>query len=75
MSRREAGRSRLVAKWLRAWLPGSVEERRQIEEYILEPRWIRLRLDTALAQKLAGIVLARFHELAKSFPSDPRPKR
>lgn len=55
--------------------PGSAEERRQIEEYILEPRWIRLGLDTALAQKLAAIVLARFRELAKSFPPDPRPKR
>ena len=55
--------------------PGSAEERRQIEEYILEPRWIGLGLDTALAQKLAGIVLARFRDLATSFPSDPRPKR
>ncbi len=55
--------------------PGSAGERRQVDEYVLEPRWIRLGLDTALAQKLAGIVLARFRELAKSFPSDPRPKR
>jgi hypothetical protein len=55
--------------------PGGVEERRQVEDCILEPRWIRLGLDTALAQKLAGIVLARFRELAKSFPPDPRPKR
>ena len=55
--------------------PGSAEERRQVEEYILEPRWIGLGLDTALAQKLAGIVLIRFRELAKSFPPDPRPKR
>jgi transcriptional regulator with XRE-family HTH domain len=55
--------------------PGSAEERRQVEEYILEPRWIGLGLDTALAQKLAAIVLARFRELAKSFPPDPRPKR
>ena len=53
----------------------SVEERRQIEEYMLNPHWIRLGLDTALAQKLVGIVLARFRELAQSFPSDPRPKR
>ena len=28
-----------------------------------------------LAQKLAGIALVRFRELAKSFPPDPRPKR
>jgi transcriptional regulator with XRE-family HTH domain len=55
--------------------PGSAEERRQVEEYILEPRWIGLGLDTALAQKLAGIVLARFRDRAKSFPPDPRPKR
>ena len=55
--------------------PGTVEERRQIEQYTLEPRWIQLGLDTALAQKLAGIVLARFRELAESFPPDPRPKR
>jgi transcriptional regulator with XRE-family HTH domain len=55
--------------------PGSAEERRQIEEYILEPRWIRLGLDTAFAQKIAGMVLVRFRELAQSFPPDPRPKR
>jgi transcriptional regulator with XRE-family HTH domain len=55
--------------------PGSAEERRQIDEYILEPRWIRLGLDTALAQKIAGIALARFRELAESFPPNPRPKR
>ena len=55
--------------------PGSAEERRQVDEYILEPRWIRLGLDTALAQRLAGIMLARFRELASSFPPDPRPKR
>jgi len=55
--------------------PGSVGEKQQVDEYILEPRWIRLGLDTALAQKLAGIVLVRFRELAKSFPPDPRPKR
>jgi hypothetical protein len=55
--------------------PGSSEERRQLDEYILEPRWIRLGLDTALAQKLAGIALARLRELAESFPPDPRPKR
>ena len=58
-----------------SFAPGSSEERRQVEEYILEPRWIRLGLDTALAQKLAGIALARLRELAKSFPPDPRPKR
>jgi hypothetical protein len=52
-----------------------VEERRQVEEYILDPRWIGLGLDTALAQKLAAIVLARFRDLAKSFPPDPRPTR
>jgi transcriptional regulator with XRE-family HTH domain len=55
--------------------PGSAEEKRQVEEYIFEPRWIRLGLDTALAQKLVGIVLTRFRELARSFPPDPRPKR
>jgi hypothetical protein len=52
--------------------PGSAREKRQLDEYILEPRWIGLGLDTALAQKLAGTVLARFRELARSFPSDPR---
>jgi hypothetical protein len=55
--------------------PGSAAESRQLQEYITEPRWIRLGLDTALAQKLAGIVLARFRELAASLPPDPRPKR
>jgi transcriptional regulator with XRE-family HTH domain len=58
-----------------SFAPGSSEEKRQLDEYILEPRWIRLGLDTALAQKLAGIVLARFRELVESFPPDPRPKR
>jgi hypothetical protein len=58
-----------------SFAPGSVGEKRQVEEYILEPRWIRLGLDTALAQKLAGIALARIRELAESFPPDPRPKR
>jgi hypothetical protein len=43
--------------------------------YILEPQWIHLGIDTALAQKLAAIMLPRFRELAKSFPPDPRPKR
>ena len=37
--------------------------------------WIRLGLDTALAQKLAGIAFSHFRELAKPFPSDPRSKR
>jgi len=55
--------------------PGSAREQRQVDEYILEPRWVRLGLDTALAQKLAGIALARMRELAESFPPDPRPKR
>jgi len=59
----------------RSFEPDSVGERQQLDEYIRQPRWIRLGLDTALAQKLAGIVLARFRELAKSFPPDPRPKR
>jgi hypothetical protein len=54
---------------------GSTDESRQLQEYITEPRWIQLGLDTALAQKLAAIVLARFRDLAKSFPPDPRPKR
>jgi transcriptional regulator with XRE-family HTH domain len=55
--------------------PGSAREKRQLDEYILEPRWMRLGLDTALAQKLAGIMLARFRELAESLPPDPRPRR
>ena len=55
--------------------PGSAGERRQLEEYMLDPYWIRLGLDTALAQKLAGIVLVRFRELAQSFPPDPKSKR
>ena len=48
----------------------------------LDPRarLLHLRLkagltQTALAQKLAGVMLARFRELAESFPPDPRPKR
>jgi transcriptional regulator with XRE-family HTH domain len=55
--------------------PGSDRERRELDEYILEPQWIGLGLDTALAQKLAGVMLPRFRELAKSFPPDPRTKR
>jgi transcriptional regulator with XRE-family HTH domain len=55
--------------------PGSAGERAQVDEYILNPQWIGLGLDTALAQKLAGVMLVRFRELAKSFPPDPRPKR
>jgi hypothetical protein len=55
--------------------PGSADESRQSQEYITEPRRIQLGLDTAVAQKLAGIVLARFRDLARAFPPDPRPKR
>jgi hypothetical protein len=55
--------------------PGSDRERRELDMYILEPQWIHLGIDTALAQKLAAIMLPRFRELAKSFPPDPRPKR
>ncbi len=55
--------------------PGSDRERRELDMYILEPQWIGLGLDTALARKLAGIMLPRFRELAKSFPPDPRSKR
>jgi len=55
--------------------PGSAGEKRQLDEYILEPQWIRVGLDTALARKLASGMLPRFRELAKTFPPDPRPKR
>ena len=55
--------------------PGGEREQREIDAYIHEPQWIRLGLDTALAQKLAGVMLNRFRELAESFPPDPRPKR
>jgi transcriptional regulator with XRE-family HTH domain len=55
--------------------PGSEYERRQIDEYILEPRRIQLGLDTAVAQKLVGIMLSRLRELAPILPPDPRPKR
>ncbi len=54
--------------------PGSEWEQRQIDEYILEPHRIRLGLDTAVAQRLATTMLARFRELAKSLPPDPRSK-
>jgi hypothetical protein len=46
-----------------------------VEERIFHSNLTRLGLDTALAQKLAEVMLARFRELAKSFPPDPRPKR
>ena len=55
--------------------PGSAGERREFERYLQEPRWVQLGLDSELAQKLAAIVFARFRELAKSLPPDPRPKR
>jgi len=55
--------------------PGGEMERREIDGYIHEPQWIRLGLDTALAQKLAGIMLMRLRELARSLPPDPRPRR
>jgi hypothetical protein len=55
--------------------PKSELERREIDAYIHEPQWIRFGLDTALAQKLAGIMLVRFRELAASLPPDPRLKR
>lgn len=52
--------------------PGSEREQRQLDEYILEPHRIRLGLDTALAQRLAGIMLVRFRELARTLPPAPR---
>jgi transcriptional regulator with XRE-family HTH domain len=55
--------------------PGSVGEKKQLDECLLDPNSTRRGLDTALAQKLAATLLARFRELAKSFPPDPRPKR
>jgi hypothetical protein len=55
--------------------PGSTGEQRQIDEHVLEPRWIHLGLDTALAQRVAALVLPRMRELAKSFPPNPRPRR
>ncbi len=55
--------------------PGSRGERVQLDEYILAPLWISRGLDQALAEKLCGVMLPRFRELAKSFPPDPRPKR
>jgi transcriptional regulator with XRE-family HTH domain len=55
--------------------PGSVSERRELDMYILEPHWLERGLDTALARKLANVMLTRFRELARSFPPDPRPKR
>ena len=55
--------------------PGSEPERREIDAYVLNPHWIGLGLDTALAQRLAGIMIPRFCELAKTLPPDPRPRR
>ncbi len=55
--------------------PGSVGEKTQLDEYILNPEWIDRGLDTALAQKLAALMLVRFRELAKTLPPDPRLKR
>lgn len=55
--------------------PGSVGEKATLDEYILEPLWISRGLDQALAEKLCGVMVARFRELAKSLPPDPRPKR
>jgi len=55
--------------------PGSAGERTQLDEYMLDPLWASRGLDKAVAEKLCGVMLARFRELAKSFPPDPRPKR
>jgi transcriptional regulator with XRE-family HTH domain len=54
--------------------PGSAGEAKQVDERVLDANSIRLGLDTALAQKLAAVALARFRELAESFPPNPRPK-
>ena len=54
---------------------GSAAERSIVDERIFHSNLTGLGLDTALAQKVAKFVLARFRELAKSFPPDPRPKR
>jgi transcriptional regulator with XRE-family HTH domain len=55
--------------------PDSVGEKKQLDECLLDPNSTRRGLDAALAQNLAATLLARFRELAKSFPPDPRPKR
>jgi transcriptional regulator with XRE-family HTH domain len=55
--------------------PGSLGEKKQLDERLLDPNSTRRGLDAALAQNLAAIALARFRELAESFPPDPRPKR
>jgi hypothetical protein len=55
--------------------PGSVGETKQVDERVLDANSIRLGLDTALARKLAAVALARFRELAESFPPNPRPRR
>jgi transcriptional regulator with XRE-family HTH domain len=54
--------------------PGSVAERSIVEERIFDAKSTKPGFDTALAQRLADFVLARFRELAKSFPPNPRPK-
>jgi transcriptional regulator with XRE-family HTH domain len=55
--------------------PGSAAERALVDGRIFHSNLTNLGLDTALAQKLAGLVIPRFRELAKSFPPDPRSKR
>ncbi|MBM3331627.1 helix-turn-helix domain-containing protein [candidate division WOR-3 bacterium] len=55
--------------------PNSVGEKAQLDEYILSPLWISRGLDQTLAEKLCGVMLPRFRELAKTLPPDPRPKR
>jgi transcriptional regulator with XRE-family HTH domain len=52
--------------------PDSVGEKAQLDEYIQNPEWIGRGLDTALAQKLASLMLPRLRELAQSLPPDPR---
>jgi len=54
--------------------PGVDSERREVEAFLGEPRWIHLGLDTVLARKLADVAIPRLSELARSLPPAPYSK-
>jgi transcriptional regulator with XRE-family HTH domain len=61
-----------VAHIVDHWEPGSSEARAEIEALVAEPSTARFGLDSDLLRRLADVALARYAELRKSLPPDPR---